>query len=65
LAIGIEKADDPLWLLERLDQPVQQNPVETAIMPEDAVLVVLVEGVHGCLPAKNPSNGIVAAIPCA
>jgi hypothetical protein len=33
LAIGIEKTDDPLWLLERLNQPVQQNPVKTAIMP--------------------------------
>jgi hypothetical protein len=34
-----------------LNQPVQQNAVETSIMPVDAVLVVLVEGVHGYLPA--------------
>ena len=51
LAIGVEKADHPLWLLERLNQPVQENPVKTVIMPIDAVFVVLLEGIHGRLPA--------------
>ena len=56
-AIGAEKSDDPLWLLERLNQLVQQNPVKTAIMPIDAVFVVLVEGIHGRLPAKVLATG--------
>jgi hypothetical protein len=57
VAIGFEKANDPLRLLERLNQPIQQNAVETTIMPMDAVLVVLVEGVHGRLPAAVLATG--------
>jgi hypothetical protein len=43
--------DDPLRLLERLDQPIEQNAVKTTIVPTDAVFVVLEEGVHDRLPA--------------
>ena len=50
MPIGAEKADHPLGLLKRLDQAVEQDPVEAAIAEADAVLVVLVEGVHGRLP---------------
>jgi hypothetical protein len=50
LSIRTEKADDPLWLLERLDQPIAQNAVKTTIAPTDAVFVVLEEGVHDRLP---------------
>ena len=57
LAICVEEADDPLWLLERLDQPVQQDAVETTIMPVDAVLVVRVEGIHDRLPTAVPAAG--------
>ena len=32
--------------LERLDQPVQQNPIEATILPANAVLVVVIKGVH-------------------
>src|SRR5258706_4468497 len=42
----MEEADDPSRLLKRLNQPIQQNAVETTIMPMDAVPVVLVERVH-------------------
>jgi hypothetical protein len=56
-AIGSDKSDDPLWLLERLNQPVQQNPLKTSIMPIDAVFVVLVEGIHGRLPANVLATG--------
>jgi hypothetical protein len=41
LAIGVEEPDHPLRLLERLNQPIQQNAVETTIVPTDAVFVVL------------------------
>ena len=41
---------DSLRLLKRLDQPVEKNSVEAAIAETDAVLVMLVERVHGRLP---------------
>jgi len=41
--IGVEEADDPFRLLERLDQPIEQDPVEAAIMPTYAIPVVFVE----------------------
>src|SRR5215469_14934032 len=50
LPIGVEEADHSLRLLERLYQPIQQNAVEAAIVPMDAVLVMLVERVHARLP---------------
>jgi len=50
LPIAVEKPDDPLGLLKRLDQAVEQNPVETAIAEADAVPVMLVKGVHRRLP---------------
>jgi hypothetical protein len=40
-AIRVEEADHPLRPLERLNQPIQQNAVETTILPTDAVFVVL------------------------
>src|SRR5262249_54142856 len=46
LSIRTEKADDRLRLLERLDQPIKQNAVKTTIVPTNAVVVVLEEGVH-------------------
>src|SRR5260370_40622344 len=44
--INVEKADHSLGLLKRLDEPVQQDAVETPIIEADAVLVMIVEGVH-------------------
>jgi hypothetical protein len=57
LSIRIEKADDPLRLLERLNQPIEQNTVKTTIVPTDAVFVVLEKGVHHRLPAAVPQPG--------
>ena len=37
MAVGIEKPDDSLRLLKRLDQPVEKNSVEAAIGETDAV----------------------------
>jgi hypothetical protein len=34
-----------------LNQPIEQNVVETTIMSMDAVFVVLEEGIHARLPA--------------
>jgi hypothetical protein len=33
--------------LKRLNQPVQQQPVETTVAESDTILVMLVESVHG------------------
>src|SRR3981081_3799740 len=60
LTVRIEEADHSLRLLKRLNQPIQQDAVETTIMPVDATLMVLVEGVHDPLPAAVPTAGIVA-----
>jgi hypothetical protein len=43
LAISVEEADDAFWLLKRLNQPVQQDPVKATIMPTNAALVAFVE----------------------
>jgi|SRR5215472_2003747 len=47
IAVGAEKADHPLGLLERLDQAIEQNAVKAAIAEANVILVVLVESVHG------------------
>jgi len=46
MSVNVEKADHSLGLLKRLDEPVQQDAVKTAIIEADAVLVMIVEGVH-------------------
>jgi hypothetical protein len=50
MPINTEKADHSLGLLEWLGQPVEQDPVKAPIAKADAVLVVLVKGVHDRLP---------------
>ena len=45
--VEVEEADDSLRLLERLYRPVQKDAVEAALVEADAVLVMLVERVHG------------------
>jgi hypothetical protein len=49
ITVGVEEAEHAFWLLERLDQAVEQKPVETPVSELDAILVVLSEGVHGAL----------------
>ena len=50
LSIGVEEPDDALRLLEGLNQPVDQDAVEAPIPETNAILVMLVEGVHGHPP---------------
>ena len=50
LPVGIEKPNHSFRLLKRLDQSVEQDPIEAAIAKADAGLVVLIEGVHGSPP---------------
>jgi hypothetical protein len=57
VSVAIEKPDHSLGLLKRLDQSVEQNSVEAAIVKTNAILVVLVEGVHGKAPAEVTSEG--------
>ena len=57
LTVRAEEAHDSLGLLEWLNQAIQQNAIETVIVPMDAILVVLVEGVHARLPPAIPAAG--------
>src|SRR6516162_7708368 len=56
LPICVEEANDALGLLERLNQPIQQDAVKATIVPTNAVLVVLEERVHEC-PRRPTSAG--------
>ena len=47
IPIGAEESDHAFGLLEGLDEPVEQNPVKAAIPETNAILVMLVESVHG------------------
>ena len=60
LSVAAEKADHPLGLLKWLDEPVEQDPVETAIAKADAVLVVVVKGIH----RRLPRSGAGSITPC-
>jgi hypothetical protein len=50
VAVGVEEPDDALGLLERLDHPVEQDPIKASVPEPNATLVMLVERVHGVLP---------------
>ena len=50
LTIRVEEPDDALRLLERLNEPIDQDPIEAPIPETNAILVMLVEGVHGGPP---------------
>jgi hypothetical protein len=56
LTIRTEEAHNSFGLLEWLNQAIQQNAIETVIMPTDAILVVLVERVHNRLPPGIPAG---------
>src|SRR5437667_6444552 len=49
--ISTEETDDTLFLLKRLDETVEQNAVETAVMKSDVILMMLVERVHEMPPS--------------
>jgi hypothetical protein len=56
LPVAAKEPDHPLGLLERLDQAVDEDPVETAIAKPDAVFVVCVKCVHHRLPYFRAGN---------
>ena len=47
ISIRTKETNHALLLLERLDEPVKEDTIETAILKSDAILVMLVERVHG------------------
>jgi len=49
ISIGAEESNHPFRLLKGLDETVEQNPVKAAIPETNAILVMLVEGVHSQL----------------
>src|SRR5712692_7026410 len=46
VAARAEKANHAFGLLEWLNEPVEQHPIETPVCKANAILVMLVEGVH-------------------
>jgi hypothetical protein len=63
LSVRVEEPDDTLRLLERLDQPVDQDPIEAPIRETNAILVMLVEGVHGHPPGFSTQKDIAMNAP--
>jgi hypothetical protein len=53
LSVGVEESYNPLRLLKRLNQPVDQDPIEAPIGETNAIVVMLVEGVHGWPPGVS------------
>jgi hypothetical protein len=49
VTISIEKTGHPFRLLERLNQPVQQQSVKATIVQRDATLVMFEKSVQGIL----------------
>ena len=49
IPIRTEETHHSLGLLERLDEAVEQNPIQAAISESNAILGMLVESVHGKL----------------
>jgi len=59
IAVCVKEAQDSFRLLKRLDDPVQQQSIKTPILKSNAILVMLVEGVHenlqcGEIPGSLP-----------
>src|SRR6266568_6263552 len=50
LTVGGEESNCSFGLLKRLNQAIQQNPIEAAVVELDATLVMFVKSVHGYLP---------------
>src|SRR5207248_2994248 len=59
LPVGIEETEDSLGLLEGLDEAIQQEPVEAPVAEFDAILVMLVKGVHGGPPVWSDTWSIL------
>jgi len=49
LPVGVEETDYSFRLLKRLNQAVEQEPVEAPIAESDAIFVMFVKGVHRTL----------------
>jgi hypothetical protein len=51
LAVCVEEPDDAFGPLKGWNEPVQQNAIEAPVREPDAIVMMLVEGVHGLLQA--------------
>jgi hypothetical protein len=56
IPISTEETDDTFFLLKRLDETVEENAVETAVLKSDVILVMLVERVHGHVSFQFSQN---------
>jgi hypothetical protein len=55
--VGVEEADDPLRLLKRLNEAVQEQPVETAVAELDTARMMLDKGVHDPSRVRSLAHG--------
>ena len=51
IPVASKEPDNAFFLLKGLDQAVEQNAIEAAILKPDAILVMLVERVHWMTPS--------------
>src|SRR5215831_13382388 len=63
LPIGVEEADNAFRLLEKLNQPVQQDAIKAPALPSNVVPVMFVERVHERPPGGSFVSRIVLLIP--
>jgi hypothetical protein len=62
LAVPAEETDDALRLLKRLNEAIQQQAIEAAVGEPDAIVVMLVEGVHEAPPRlQHPAGYLLTA----
>jgi len=54
LALLFQEADDTRWVLQDLDDAVEEDAVEAGVIEADGLLVVLDEGVRDYL--KSPTE---------
>jgi hypothetical protein len=54
--IGVEEAHNALGLLKGLDEPIEQDSIETPVRETDAIVMMLVEGVHEVPPGRGTTG---------
>src|SRR5262245_35349502 len=69
MSVRVEEPDHAFRLLERLDQAIEQNPIETPITEADVILMMLGERVpgryllRGEIPGANAMDASAGRLP--
>jgi hypothetical protein len=62
--VCVEEPDDPLRLLKWLDERIPQDAIEATVRETDAIVMMLVEGVHGRPPGVSNPEGYARGHRC-